>query len=476
MPRPIDPPAQDANNQGTYGGNIIPPEPPGLVDPFFDAVSRQWKDRYVSTQDPEPAVPPYSFEFPTGTPSEPVSPFEKFLVDLESIQPPVGFEPGSYQGPSTPSFTPMAAPPAVRVSPPEAPTEPVSPFDKYLMDLENLQAPVEFKPGLDPGPYTPTFTPMDKPPAVTVSPPTKFGPVTPSGYAQPPVDPLSYYSDPEIIPESPLVGDPDLSVPNTLTPRKPSKPILLGDPVESVVPDIANVGGGGFRLKRMELSDPIVSNDQEQLNPAAEQLSKSPTIINNPNTGLPIEVVPNPDFVEPRVPPNPPRINLPDIPPGMLDPVMDYDQWKWVDRYIPKPDKPSPPTEDENVKNITDKEVEDLVGNQTPTPPVPPQEDVPLLAPGIPPTPGLPTIVKPRPSVPTPNMSLTELPKYTGIVRNPGRIIPFKMPTEVPIPPRRDTELLAPGRFQDINYDPDEILAAAMRVLRGRGAGRSLME
>jgi hypothetical protein len=30
--------------------------------------------------------------------------------------------------------------------------------------------------------------------------------------------------------------------------------------------------------------------------------------------------------------------------------------------------------------------------------------------------------------------------------------------------------------FRDINYDPEEILAAAMRVLRGRGAGRSLME
>jgi hypothetical protein len=159
----------------------------------------------------------------------------------------------------------------------------------------------------------------------------------------------------------------------------------------------------------------------------------------------------------------------------MLDPVMDYDQWKWVDRYIPKPDKPSPPTEDENVKNITDKEVEDLVGNQTPKPPVPPQEDVPILPPESVTTSGSPSIVRPRPSVPTPNMSLTELPKYTGVVRNSGRIIPFKMPTEVPIPPRRDTELLAPGRFQDINYDPDEILAAAMRVIRGRSAGRSLM-
>ena len=49
------------------------------------------------------------------------------------------------------------------------------------------------------------------------------------------------------------------------------------------------------------------------------------------------------------------------------------------------------------------------------------------------------------------------------------------MPTEVPIPPRRAAELLAPGYFQDVNYDPDEILAAAMKVIRGRSAGRSLM-
>lgn len=312
-----------------------------------------------------------------------------------------------------PPFEDEAAPPSQRLE--------ISPFEKYLMALESLQAPVEFTPGSYQEPSAPVFNPMAAPTAVQVSPASKFGPVTQSGYAQPPVDPMSYYSDP------------DLSNPQTL--------------------------------------------NQEQLNPVAEQLSTSATIINNPNTGLPIEVVPNPDFVEPRVLPNPPRLGLPPIPPGMLDPVMDYDQWKWVDRYIPKPDKPAPPKEDENVKYLTPEEIEQTLGGQTPTPPVPPQEDVPLLAPGIPPTTGLPTIVKPRPvvSIPKPNLNLPEPPKYTDTVRNPGRIIPFKMPTEVPIPARRAAELLAPGYSQDINYDPDEILAAAMRVIRGRSAGRSLM-
>jgi hypothetical protein len=118
-----------------------------------------------------------------------------------------------------------------------------------------------------------------------------------------------------------------------------------------------------------------------------------------------------------------------------------------------------------------------MLGGQTPTPPVPPQEEIKGTIPEIPSTPGLPTIVKPRPvvSIPKPNLNLPEPPKYTDTVRNPGRIIPFKMPTEVPIPARRAAELLAPGYSQDINYDPDEILAAAMRVIRGRSAGRSLM-
>lgn len=311
-----------------------------------------------------------------------------------------------------PPFEDEAAPPSQQLE--------ISPFERYLMALESLQPPVEFNNGSYQEPSAPTFTPMAAPTAVRVSPPTQFGPVTQSGYAQPPVDPMSYYSDP------------DLSNPQTL--------------------------------------------NQEQLNPVAEQLGTSATTIMDPTTGLPVEVILNPDFVEPRVVPNPPRF-IPETPKDMLDPVFDYDQYKYFDRYIRKPDKPTTPKEDENVKQLTPKEAEDLLGGQTPIPPVPPPVDVPRLNPEAPSTPGLPSIVRPRPVVfiPKPNLNLTELPNTTTPVRNPGRVIPFKMPTEVPIPPRRAAELLAPGYSQDINYDPDEILAAAMRVIRGRSAGRSLM-
>lgn len=47
-------------------------------------------------------------------------------------------------------------------------------------------------------------------------------------------------------------------------------------------------------------------------------------------------------------------------------------------------------------------------------------------------------------------------------------------PTTVPIPARRMQEALNPYNGY-INYDPDEILAAAMRVMNGRMAGRSML-
>ena len=77
-------------------------------------------------------------------------------------------------------------------APPTTPTNPDSQFENYLAGIKDLQAPVSSSNQ----PYTPTFTPMAAPPAVRVSPPTQFGPVTASGYAQPPVDPMSYYSNP----------------------------------------------------------------------------------------------------------------------------------------------------------------------------------------------------------------------------------------------------------------------------------------
>jgi hypothetical protein len=94
-------------------------------------------------------------------------------------------------------------------------------------------------------------------------------------------------------------------------------------------------------------------------------------------------------------------------------------------------------------------------------------------------TPGLIPLDKPQITFPTVTSTVvTTTPARVPVTATNRQSIirPFNMPTEVPIPARRTVERLAPGYFQDVNYDPDEILAAAMRVLRGRGAGRSLME
>jgi hypothetical protein len=109
-------------------------------------------------------------------------------------------------------------------------------------------------------------------------------------------------------------------------------------------------------------------------------------------------------------------------------------------------------------------------------------EDTGVAGPAIeskPITPGLIPLDKPQITFPTvtPTVVTTTPARVPVTATNRQSIIrPFNMPTEVPIPARRTVERLAPGYFQDVNYDPDEILAAAMRVLRGRGAGRSLME
>ena len=375
---------------------------------------------------------PNSFEFfnDIGTPLDPLT---EQRYNVTGLNPP---------------FENEAAPPSQRLE--------ISPFEQYLLDLQSIQEPVYYDSQYsEQQPVSEFSVPNVNRPII----PANFGPITQSGYTQPQVDPMSYYNSEEKIENTDYSYNPNAPTRWYETRGKD----LDSTATEQIKQDLINNEINAFNLK--------------QSTPVAEQLNAG-LIISNPTTGLPVEVVPNPDFVEPRVVPNPPRGNLPEIPPGMLDPVMDYDQWKWVDRYILKPDKPAPPKEDENVKYLTPEEIEQTLGGQTPTPPVPPQEDVPLLAPGIPPTTGLPTIVKPRPvvSIPKPNLNLPEPPKYTDTVRNPGRIIPFKMPTEVPIPARRAAELLAPGYSQDINYDPDEILAAAMRVIRGRSAGRSLMD
>jgi hypothetical protein len=288
---------------------------------------------------PAPVTPP--------VPAEPVSPFEKYLIALENLQPAVELFPSSTQQPSTPAFTPMAAPAAVRVSPPATPTEPVSPFEKYLMDLENLQPPVEFKPGSYQETYTPAFTPMAAPAAVRVSP-----------------------------------SKPDLSNPSTID-----------------QPTDIDVGDG---LITVDNKNKYLTENKMDL----QEFKVRPTVTSPP------EVIEPPEVVEPPVTP-PPTVIVPEV------------------------------------------KIPELVE--------PPKITFPIVTPPEKP-------VVPKPVVPT----IPAIVPVTPTNRQPI-VRPVVEPTTIPIATRKMIESLSPGYFKDINYDPDEILAAAMRSMGGRQARRSIL-
>ena len=54
-----------------------------------------------------------------------------------------------------------------------------------------------------------------------------------------------------------------------------------------------------------------------------------------------VNTIPNPNFVEPYVYPDPPRFGLPEQPAGMFDPVLDYGTRQWLDRRMRSPN-PTP--------------------------------------------------------------------------------------------------------------------------------------
>jgi hypothetical protein len=268
------------------------------------------------------------------------------------------------------------------------------------------------------------------------TPPTpKFGPVTASGYAQPPVDPLSYYSTPEPTPApTPYTGGPtrwtevyrptvDLSNIQTFTPAPNPVSTPTPQPTPSPVSQEATYSSegedSGISLITNENRDRYIKEGRMDLQGPSEPTPVNPL----PETGIPkAEDVDTNTFT------------------GVVtNPVQGGEKPYYIeDTGVPGPaieDKPSTPS---------------LIPLDKP------QITFPIVTPTV-----VPTTPARVPVTPT---------------NRPSIIRPFNMPTEVPIPPRRTVERLAPGYFQDVNYDPDEILAAAMRVLRGRGAGRSLME
>jgi hypothetical protein len=271
-------------------------------------------------------------------------------------------------------------------------------------------------------------------PAVDLStPPTpKFGPVTRSGYAQPPVDPLSYYSTPEPTPEpTPYTGGPtrwteinrpalDLSNIQTFTPVSSPAPEPTSPPV-SQQPTYSSEGEDSgtslitdenreryIREGGMNLQGP---SEPTPVNPLPEtSLPKVEDVNTNIFSGVvtnPVQGGEKPYYIEDTGVAGP-AIESKPITPGLIP--LDKPQ------FTLQPTTSFPSTTTRN----------------------------PIVLPGA--------SVLSRPVITTP---LPELPVNPVLTRN------------------RD---MAPSRyFRDINYDPEEILAAAMRSMGGRMARRSIL-
>ena len=275
-------------------------------------------------------------------------------------------------------------------------------------------------------------------PAVDLSTPPapKFGPVTASGYAQPPVDPLSYYSTPEPTPEpTPYTGGPtrwtevyrppvDLSNIQTFTPAPTpvSQPTPQPTPTPAPAPQEATYSSEG-EDSGISLITP--ENRERYIREGTMDLQQPPvsTVVN------------------------------------------------------PLPETSIPKVEDVDTNIFSGVVTTPVQGGEKPY--YVENTGVPGTVEAKPPTPGLVPLDKPQITFPIVTTPVTQTaPTRVQAIPYQGKPVtnPLIEPTTIPVATRRMIEAISPGYFKDINYDPDEILAAAMRVLRGRGAGRSLME
>jgi hypothetical protein len=273
-------------------------------------------------------------------------------------------------------------------------------------------------------------------PAVDLSnpPAPKFGPVTASGYAQPPVDPLSYYSTPEPTPEpTPYTGGPtrwtevyrppvDLSNIQTFTPT----PTPVSQPAPQPTPDPVS-------------QQPTYSSEGEDSGISLITPENKDRYIRE--GGMDLQGPSEPTPVNP-------------LPETSIPKAEDVDTNTFTGIVT------NPVQGGEKPYYIEDTGVPGTIEAKPPTPGLVPLDKPQITFPIVTPTPVVPTTPARVPVTPT---------NRQPIVR------PLIEPTTIPVATRKMIEAISPGYFKDINYDPEEILAAAMRSMGGRQARRSIL-
>lgn len=267
-----------------------------------------------------------------------------------------------------------------------------------------------------------------------------FGPVTASGYAQPPVDPLSYYSP-----------EPQVEA-STYTPGAPTRWTDVYRPTTDVqtapvTPDLSSVN----------TFNPL---PQEPVTPAEPEPAAPPTAYEQVAAEEP-EVSVLPDWIKEY-----------------------YVKYGTMPPYTPGTRGDSYVREDGAI--VTP-------GGQTNVAPPGPAPTITLPPESVVSTPASQAQVITQPPVFEERVTVTTPPKApefefqepaparnpivlpgTSILSRP--VITTPLP-ELPVNPvlTRNRETIPSRYFRDINYDPEEILAAAMRSMGGRMARRSIL-
>ena len=310
-----------------------------------------------------------------------------------------------------------------------------------------------------------------------------FGPVTRSGYAEAPVDPLSYYNPaPPPVETTPYTGAPTKWYEAyRRTPETPAPtPTLMPVTPAPVTPDLSSVN---------------------TFNPLPDQPSSGgggggggssqPSTPSAPST--PASQGPQTPYSADEVFPGFEGLRLGDEIPGQPGTrVGDYivndtgDVWNWRKGDWDYAGTPSEPYIREDGAIVTP-------GGTTNILPTGPAPTITLPPESVTTTPVPQTQVITQPPVFEERVTVTTPPKAPefefqepATARNPivlpgtsvlsRPVITTPLP-ELPVNPvlTRNRETIPSRYFRDINYDPEEILAAAMRSMGGRMARRSIL-
>jgi hypothetical protein len=267
-----------------------------------------------------------------------------------------------------------------------------------------------------------------------------FGPVTASGYAQPPVDPLSYYSP-----------EPQVEA-STYTPGAPTRWTDVYRPTTDVqtapvTPDLSSV----------ETFNPL---PQEPVTPAEPEPAAPPTAYEQVAAEEP-EVSVLPDWIKEYY------VKYGTMP--IYTPGTRGDSYIREDGAIVTPGGESSFTPQGPAPTITlpPETVESTPAPQAQVITQPPvfEERVTVTTP--------PKAPEFEFQEPAPARNPIVLPG-TSVFSRPVTTTPLP---ELPVNPvlTRNMETMPSRYFRDINYDPEEILAAAMRSMGGRMARRSIL-